>query len=87
MKQCGRPRHLFPGTPDCRDREASVAASEGGSEYDPKTKMLIPTALSSDHVDNVRPFVWTTSLAAKAERCDAASHHGTPVAPPGRGAP
>ena len=33
------------------------------------------------------PFVWTMPLAAKAERCDAASRHGTPVAPPGRGAP
>ena len=32
---------------------------------DPKTKMLIPTALSSDDVDNVRMFVWKTSLEAK----------------------
>ena len=59
---------------------------EGGREYDAKTNMLIPTALSLDDVANVRTFVWM-SLAAKAERCDAASHHGSPVAPRAREAP
>lgn len=32
---------------------------------DPKTKMLIPTLLSPDDVDNVRMFLWKTSLEAK----------------------
>jgi cytochrome c oxidase cbb3-type subunit 2 len=34
-------------------------------KYDPKTKMLIPTALSPDDVENVRMFVWKTSMEAK----------------------
>jgi hypothetical protein len=37
-------------------------------KYDPRTKMLIPTALSPDDVDNVRMFVWKTSIEAKGER-------------------
>jgi cytochrome c oxidase cbb3-type subunit 2 len=32
---------------------------------DPKTRMLIPTLLSPDDVDNVRMFVWKMSLEAK----------------------
>src|SRR5436190_14625538 len=35
---------------------------------DPKTTMLIPTALSPDDVDNVRMFVWKTSVEAKPAR-------------------
>jgi cytochrome c oxidase cbb3-type subunit 2 len=37
-------------------------------KYDPKTKMLIPTALSPDDVDNVRMFVWKTSIETKGAR-------------------
>jgi len=33
--------------------------------FDPKTKMLIPVALTPDDVDNVRMFVWKTSVEAK----------------------
>ena len=34
--------------------------------FDPKTKMLIPAALTSDDIDNVRMFVWKTSVEANA---------------------
>jgi cbb3-type cytochrome oxidase cytochrome c subunit len=36
--------------------------------FDPKTKMkmLIPAALTPDHIDNVRMLVWKTSVEAKA---------------------
>jgi mono/diheme cytochrome c family protein len=37
-------------------------------KYDEKTKMLIPTALTPDDVENVRMFVWKTSLEAKSTR-------------------
>jgi cytochrome c oxidase cbb3-type subunit 2 len=35
-------------------------------KIDAKSKMLIPTALTADDVDNVRMFVWKTSVEAKA---------------------
>jgi len=34
-------------------------------KYDPRTKMLIPTALSPADIDNVRMFVWKTSMEAQ----------------------
>jgi cytochrome c oxidase cbb3-type subunit 2 len=34
-------------------------------KLDPKTKMLIPVALTPDDIDNVRMFVWKTSVEAK----------------------
>jgi cytochrome c oxidase cbb3-type subunit 2 len=34
--------------------------------FDPKTKMLIPTVLTPADIDNVRMFVWKTSVEAKA---------------------
>ena len=37
-------------------------------KYDPKTKMLVPTALSADDVENVRMFVWKTSMEANAAK-------------------
>jgi mono/diheme cytochrome c family protein len=35
-------------------------------EFDPHTKMLIPTALAPDEVESVRMFVWKTSMEANA---------------------
>jgi cytochrome c oxidase cbb3-type subunit 2 len=37
-------------------------------KYDPKTKMLIPTALTPDDIENVRMFVWKTSLETKGAK-------------------
>lgn len=34
-------------------------------KIDPKTKMLIPTTLTADDIDNVRMFIWKTSAEAK----------------------
>jgi hypothetical protein len=34
--------------------------------FDPKTKMLIPVVVTPDDIDNVRMFVWKTSVEAKA---------------------
>jgi hypothetical protein len=51
---------------DLARRLAAVAgAAARGGEV-----LLVPTALSPDDVENVRMFVWKTSIAAKAEKPD-----------------
>jgi cytochrome c oxidase cbb3-type subunit 2 len=51
-------------------------------KIDPKTKMLIPTMLGPDDVDNVRMFVWKTSIEAKGA---SAIRDATPAAIGGGG--
>jgi mono/diheme cytochrome c family protein len=48
--------------------------------FDPKTKMLIPVVVTPDDIDNVRMFVWKTSVEAKA-----AAAAGAGTAPKGAG--
>jgi hypothetical protein len=49
---------------------------------DPKTKMLIPAVLTPDDIDNVRMFVWKTSVEAKGA---SAVQTGTPAPSAGTG--